>query len=177
MKIVRSLPLAILLTSALVLGAVVSYFQVFQISDVQVEDWFTVSNQKIWRWDAEAGQWREVGSEPTIHGGDIIKITYDFRNDANRDVEAKHQLVITESATFASTDDVDIVKFKLWDNEKEDITESETASGYDYIATSSSYIHTAETEGEAFFIVYFNPWFYPQTVSFTVKVMPGEAPR
>ena len=172
-KIIKNLPLAILLTSALALGSVVTYFQVFQITNVQVNDWYTVSNQKILRYDTSTSTWVEIDPQSTpINGGDKIRVIYTFKNDANRDVDAKHELTITESSGPASVDDIDVVKFKLWSNAEEDITTNETVNGNDYVVISSSYSHTAETSDDAYFEVHFNAWFEPQTVTFTVNVKP-----
>lgn len=166
-------PLGILLMSSLVLGAVVSYFQIFQITNVEVQDWYTVSNQQILRYDTETDTWVQIDPSTTaIQGGDRIRVFYNFKNDANRDVLAKHELIITESETLASLDDVDAVYFKLWANPEEDITASETVDGNNYMVISSAYTHTAETSDDTYFEVHFNAWFDPQLVDFTVNVKP-----
>jgi len=172
-KIVKSLPLAILLASALAVAGVVTYYQIFQIQNVQVQDWYTVNNQKVQRWNTTTSSWEDIDPTTTpINGGDKIRVFYTFRNDANRDVSAKHELVITESKGPASANDTDQALFKLWSNSEENVTSSETVNGNNITFVSSSYSHTAETSGDTYFEVHFSPWFEPQNVTFTVNVKP-----
>jgi len=169
----RAIPLPVLIgiLAASAMGATVAYFSVFTISDVQVEDWYTINSYAVMRWDGS--DWVEIDpSTDVIYGGDTIRVYYNLANDANNDVTAKHRLIITESTGPASSSDIDAIQFKYDANPEEDVKGSEAVSGDTLTYESSEYTHPALNSADAYFEITFNPFFEPQTLSFEVQVAP-----